>query len=322
VWSLLKKVDKDSATSKKLIAAITKNTTDKPLLRLKILNNFYNMIEANPSFQYELLEEIVKYANDSHQYGILLPQFEQIDRFIKELNLNHKQQQRLFKLARTTLTYVHESRLAFEYLLKYLRSVESAGLNNLSADELNAIRQDSATAVAEALKLPMLFEFEDLAAMPSVQLLKTGDAPQATLYKLLELFVSEKLEAYIAFHNSNADAIKAAGLDHDSLLKKSRLLTLATLASQSRQIPYAQVATALQVPETDVESWVISGVATGAIEAKLDQIRRVVVVNNYIQRAFPLSQWQQLNKSLSVWKDNVDALLQFIQTSKQLNFKQ
>lgn len=45
------------------------------------------------------------------------------------------------------------------------------------------------------------------------------------------------------------------------LERKIRLLTLASLAAQNvgRDLPYAEIATALQIDETKVEVWVIDG---------------------------------------------------------------
>ena len=51
------------------------------------------------------------------------------------------------------------------------------------------------------------------------------------------------------------------GLDHAELERKIRLLTLASLTSPQvgKAVPYAQIANALQVPEQDIEKWVIQG---------------------------------------------------------------
>lgn len=52
-----------------------------------------------------------------------------------------------------------------------------------------------------------------------------------------------------------------AGLDRTELERKIRLLTLASLTSAQvgKAVSYAQIASALQVPEQDVEKWVIQG---------------------------------------------------------------
>lgn len=51
-------------------------------------------------------------------------------------------------------------------------------------------------------------------------------------------------------------------MDKDALLRKIRLLTLASIASAKigRDVPYAEVASALQVQDNEVETWAIDGV--------------------------------------------------------------
>lgn len=50
-------------------------------------------------------------------------------------------------------------------------------------------------------------------------------------------------------------------MDKDALLRKIRLLTLASIASTKigRDVPYSEVAEALQVQDSEVETWAIDG---------------------------------------------------------------
>jgi hypothetical protein len=50
-------------------------------------------------------------------------------------------------------------------------------------------------------------------------------------------------------------------MDKGALLRKIRLLTLASIASAKigRDVPYAEVASALQVQDSEVETWAIDG---------------------------------------------------------------
>ena len=51
------------------------------------------------------------------------------------------------------------------------------------------------------------------------------------------------------------------------------------------------------------------------IEAKLDQVRQIVVVNRAMPRTFGDQQWESLNKKLNDWKTNVKQLLNIVQSS-------
>jgi translation initiation factor 3 subunit M len=315
LWTLLRKYDPESATRKKLVASITANTSDKPLLRLKILNIFYNMTDSR-ELQFTLFSVIVKYAADSRNVEVLLPQFKQIDKLIKGWGITLHQQQELFKIIRTVLKDSNRHKKAYKFLIRYLRSVETGGMK-----EGPELLQFAAAAVVEAIKLPNVFEFEDLSRFTSVQALKNGSESNVKLFNLLQLFVFDKLDAFLAFHQKNPDFLQSVGLVYEESVKKIRLLSLATVASQTRLLPYAQVAAALQIPEAEVESWVISSIAAGVLDAKLDQVRRLVLVHRTTQRVFPDTQWEQLSNNMASWKDNIKSLLQIIQASKKISTK-
>lgn len=68
------------------------------------------------------------------------------------------------------------------------------------------------------------------------------------------------------------------GLSVEESKKKMQLLTLATLAAENREIPYSAVSDALKVKPEEVESWVIAAIGAQLIDAKLDQIKRLVLV--------------------------------------------
>jgi translation initiation factor 3 subunit M len=67
-------------------------------------------------------------------------------------------------------------------------------------------------------------------------------------------------------------------LNEENCVRKLRLLSLASLASETNEIPYSSIASTLQIKEEEIESWVILAVSAKLIEAKLDQLRRVAVV--------------------------------------------
>jgi translation initiation factor 3 subunit M len=118
-----------------------------------------------------------------------------------------------------------------------------------------------------------MFNFDSLFKLSNLPLIK--DHP---LRVLLNIFLGKELSDYQAWTASHADCMATyrtstrlsvnkpmnqcqAGLDQAELERKIRLLTLASLTSPQvgKAVPYAQIAGALQVPEQDVEKWVIQG---------------------------------------------------------------
>ncbi len=57
-----------------------------------------------------------------------------------------------------------------------------------------------------------------------------------------------------------------------------RLLSLATLGAANQEIPYALIAKTLQLDESEVETWVITAMSEDVLDAKMDQLRRVVTI--------------------------------------------
>jgi len=66
-----------------------------------------------------------------------------------------------------------------------------------------------------------------------------------------------------------------------------------------------------------VETWVISAISEGVLEAKMDQLKSTVRVTSSLQRTFTRAQWKYLSEHLTSWKKNVQTLLQTLQDCKQ-----
>ena len=65
----------------------------------------------------------------------------------------------------------------------------------------------------------------------------------------------------------------------------------------------------LQIPESDVEAWIVRAVSSGLVEARMDQAASTVTVHRTIQRDFTPAQWASLKDRLDAWGGHVDAML-------------
>lgn len=74
----------------------------------------------------------------------------------------------------------------------------------------------------------------------------------------------------------------------------------------------------LQVPEEEVETWVVQAISRGLIDARMDQASKTVTVAKAVQREFTVEQWPALQRKLKAWKDNVGGLLGTVESSKGL----
>jgi translation initiation factor 3 subunit M len=163
--------------------------------------------------------------------------------------------------------------------------------------------------VLRAITMENYFAFEDLLQYNAVQKLKGTEE-----YELLDVFLNGTLTTYQTFAQSHASLIT----NSESNIHKMRLLSLASLGSEnlSRELTYADIASNLQIPEEEVEMWVIDVIRAGLVEAKLDQLNKTVIVHRSIYRVFGQEQWKKLSTSLSAWKENLNEILAVIGNAK------
>merc|ERR1712070_693034 len=86
-----------------------------------------------------------------------------------------------------------------------------------------------------------------------------------------------------------------------------RLLTLANTA-QAGELKLSDVATALQMDEKEAEHWVVRAVSTGILNARVDQIKRVVLVKSAFERSSGTDQWSELGEQLDSWIKNLNRI--------------
>jgi translation initiation factor 3 subunit M len=151
-------------------------------------------------------------------------------------------------------------------------------------------------------------------SLPAVSALSKS---QPALYDLLKIFMEGKLQDYRDF-NSMPDKMtvfSTFGLDEKECMKNMSLLSLVSLAGEHEEIPYGAIASTLNIPEEEVEHWVIRAVSSGLMEAKMDQLRKVVLVERCAARQFGMKEWTALKIRLDTWKSNVRGVLDALKKS-------
>ena len=163
------------------------------------------------------------------------------------------------------------------------------------------------------------FLFQDLRAIPSVQALSDSHPVYS---QLLDIFAEQDLEDYNDFNEEHEGWVEQQKLDHDKLHRKMRLLTFASLAATtpSREIEYAKITKALQIPEDDVEMWAIDVIRAGLVEGKLSQKRNVFLVHKVTYRVFGQRQYQELATRVDHWRSTMQSVLGVLR-QEQVNAK-
>jgi len=245
-------------------------------------------------------------ASASNHCEIILPHFKDIEKRVSEWGIDAKQTRELYKRIKDLYQQSNRSVEAHKWTIMYLST---------SSGEAE-VTTDSVKAVLDAIKTPDLYQFDGLLHVNSIKQLE-NDPKYSKVYRLLALFVGESLDAFKSFTAANPGYLKELGLNEEQLAEKMKLLSLASLASSSRELTYAEIAKALQIPEDQVEPQVIKAISEGLIEAKMDQLKNTVRVTRSLQRVFTRAEWKYLSENLTAWKKNIQILLQTLQDCKE-----
>jgi translation initiation factor 3 subunit M len=186
-------------------------------------------------------------------------------------------------------------RLSYEYVLKAVKTFDEEDNKSEEAQRLTL------RAIKTALLSPTHYDFSDLLGISAVSALQDS---QPAYYDLLMIFAEKDLEDYKQFDEEHEGWIAKEKFDADKLFRKMRLLTFASLAAaetKSREIPYAKIASALQIPETEIEMWTIDVIRAGLVEGKLSQRQQVFLVHRAYYRVFGEKQWRELSDRVDGW---------------------
>ena len=150
--------------------------------------------------------------------------------------------------------------------------------------------------------------FQDLRAIPAVDELSNSHPVYS---QLLDIFAEKDLEDYNDFNDEHKGWVEQQKLDGDKLHRKMRLLTFASLAAAtpSREIEYAKITKALQIPQDEVEKWAIDVIRAGLVEGRLSQQRNMFLVHKVTYRVFGQKQYQELATRVDHWRSTLQNVL-------------
>ncbi|KAI4320375.1 hypothetical protein MLD38_033864 [Melastoma candidum] len=295
----------------KLISGkIVQQPADKPLLRLKILFNLYNLVNI-PYGRFLVYTKVLDLAIHGKVTESVVSSFKKIDSFLKEWNIGIKDQRELFLSVSNVLRESKSSaKESFLFLTKYLGTFTDEEAHGLIEAKEEAVR-----AIVEFVKAPDIYQC-DLLEMPAVKQLE-NDSQHNLAYVLLKIFLTQRLESYLEFHASNAEILKSYGLVHDDCVSKMRLMSLLDLGSgESGQIPYALIKDTLQVNHDEVETWVVKAISAKLLDCKMDELTEVVIVSRCTGRTFGRYHWEVLRAKLATWRGNIAGVISTIQANK------
>ncbi|KAF7803089.1 eukaryotic translation initiation factor 3 subunit M-like [Senna tora] len=303
--------DEELEITKVIVAKVIQQPNEKPVVRLKILFNLYNLLETPYSRFYVYLKALNLAVNGKVTEHVI-PSFVKMDSFLKDWGSIGIMEQRELLLTISNILQDNKSMAkdSLKFLTKYL-----ATFSGEDAQALSEAKEEAVRAIVEFVKAPDIFQC-DLLDMPAVWQLEK-DAKYALVYQLLKIFLTQTLDAYLEFQTVNSTLLKSYDLVHEECIAKMRLMSLVDLASNgSGQIPYALIRDTLRINDDEVELWVVKAITAKLIECKMDQMNQVVIVSHCHDRVFGQHQWQILRTKLAAWRGNVANVISTIQTNK------
>ncbi|CAO3570328.1 unnamed protein product [Mortierella alpina] len=298
--------DANTTGLEQILKTIISEPAQKTTLKFKVLSNIFNTLPANSPLRLPVFTSIVELAVASDDMDLVLPQLQYVPSWISEWGVGVEAERTLLMTVSDRLKETGNQYQSLEFLLKFLTSFN--GTSELDGQKATATR-----AIVESITLPNVLNFENLLKVDAIQHLKSEK-----VYELLSVFMSGNVQDFRALTSKNADLLKELGLDEEDTLRKIRLLSLASLGSENltRELSYQEIAKALEIEETVVELWVIDVIRAGLVEAKLNQVSKVVIISRSIYRTFGTAQWQQLSQRLNGWKQSLADILQVIANAK------
>ncbi|KAJ4707280.1 Eukaryotic translation initiation factor 3 subunit M [Melia azedarach] len=303
-------LDEVHEMAKLISGKITQQPTDKPALRLKILFNLYNLLE-NPYSRFFVYMKALNLAVNGKVAEHIIPSLKKIDSFLKEWNVEIKDKRELFLgVANVLKESKSSSKDSFKFLTKYL-----ATFSDEDAHTMGEAKEEAVRTIIEFVKASDMFQC-DLLDMPAIGQLEK-DAKHASIYQLLKIFLTQRLDSYLEFEAANSTLLKSYGLVHEDSVAKMRLMSLVDLCSnESGQVPYALIKDTLRINDDEVEKWVVKAITAKLIDCKMDQMNQAVIVSRYTERVFGQQQWQNLRAKLSTWRANISNVINTIQANK------
>ena len=261
-------------------------------ITLRVLNNLYEGIgEGNKSLRFEVFVALVRIAGSLGQIRLVVSDISQI-KIWATYGLPTEKYQDLFRLLHEILLKNKDSELAAQVMVELLASY--------TEETASQARSDAHKCIVSSLADPNTFLLDHLLTLKPVKILE-GEP----IHALLTIFVKEQLPAYINFYNSNKQFVDSLGLNHDSNLKKMRLLTFMQMSERMKEITFDTIKSELQINEESVESFVIDVLKTRLVKAKIDQLNRKVNVTSTMHRTFGKAQWIQLKETLTSWNNSL-----------------
>jgi translation initiation factor 3 subunit M len=288
--------------------AAKSSTTQKVEYRSRILMQLYNLA-SDLELKFLLFCKILEYVKNANMDNLVETLVQHVEESMdewKQMNNNDGSERNVYLEISNLLKVIDgQEEKSIDFTLKYLAAFENA------PDSIGESAEAAKSAIASYIRLQTNASC-DLLDYKAIQALKSGK--DAKVYELLEIFLTRDVADYLSFMKGNGAVLKDLGLNEDETLTKMRLVTLGGIRSGGDEVSYKEICEKLQIDMNDCEEWVVRGISSGLVGAKLDQVREVCMITRSTQRVFGKQQWSELKNSLSNWSENLQSMKTLLQS--------
>lgn len=283
------------------------------LTRRCSLTNIYNSLPATSSNRYLVFTTLLELASSNDELDLLADALTALPSRLAVWNIDAAKKSGLLASAASALESADQGQRAYQFHLAHLRFLSTSSVSGAGSDSAEAKAAAEKTIVA-ALRLPKLFDFEELVDIDAVKQLSGQPVGE-----LLDVFVKGNTADWDAWKGAHSSDVDRLGLSVAQLDRKIRLMDLAALCSRSvsSEVPYTAIASALGINVDDVEVWVIDVIRAGLVSGKLSQVKQSLRVYRSAYRTFGREQWETLEVRLSQWESSINAILETLQETKR-----
>lgn len=287
-----------------LLQIISSSPSQQSAIRYRILSNLFNATPRKSALRLPVYKALLQVTTANDQLDLLGLSLEDVEKWLGEWAVTPEEKSAFLKSIVDAYDQADQPIIAYQYILSYVRSLDATS---------EAGKAAAVDAIATALRLPTIFDFDPLLKLDAVVAAKDSE-----LFSLLQIFLNEGLQEFNTWEGSHSGVLEQHQLDKTELERKIRLLTLASLGFQhiGQDLPYATIASALQIDDSDVEKWVIDVIRVGLLSGKLSQNTQTLHVIRSAARTFEHDQWQALEKRLVAWKAGLAAVLEVVATAR------
>ncbi|EFJ48655.1 hypothetical protein VOLCADRAFT_109764 [Volvox carteri f. nagariensis] len=271
--------------------------------RLTALLSLYGILSSQPAAQLAVLLATAGYAarNSAKCRATFCSAVRgKAQRWVAQWQLGPSESRQLYLALAAAMRGASDRPTTREHLALVSLALSLPG----TSDKAPEVVEAAAGALADYLRSSSVYTL-DLLPLPAVAAL--ADSPKyAPLHKLVTTVVAGDVAG--ARDASASAALEAAGgVSTEAVLSKARMTALLAACARAGhgEVALGDLRVALDVPEDQVQSWIVRAIGAKLLEGRVDSVRGTVSVARSTHPCFGQAQWSKLATQLAALKETV-----------------